>query len=98
MSCSAGATMMPSAADVTEPIDVLVLCHLAKELGAICAHAGKDVLDVFDVDHRDPQTAAASVEAHLYRFARRADAHGCCAGPEASAGATISYSIGPGGA
>jgi hypothetical protein len=36
------------AADVTEPIFVLVLRQLANELGAMGAKAGKDVLDVFD--------------------------------------------------
>src|SRR5205085_5816879 len=39
------------AADVTEPIAVLVLRHLANELGAMGAQAGKDVLDVFDGEH-----------------------------------------------
>src|SRR5438093_702089 len=38
-------------ADVTEPIAVLVLRHLAKEFGAVGAQAGKDVLDVIDGEH-----------------------------------------------
>jgi hypothetical protein len=35
------------AAEVTEPVAVLVLRHLAEEFGAVGAQAGKDVLDVF---------------------------------------------------
>jgi hypothetical protein len=36
------------AADVAEPIDVLVLLQLADEFGAVGAQAGDDVLDVVD--------------------------------------------------
>ena len=39
------------AADVTEPILVLVLRQLANEFGAMGAQAGKDVLDAFDGEH-----------------------------------------------
>src|SRR5918995_2092924 len=39
------------AADVTEPILVLVLHHLADELGAVAKQAGKDVLEVVDGEH-----------------------------------------------
>jgi hypothetical protein len=36
------------AADVTEPIAVLVLLQLANEFGAVGVQAGKDVLNVLD--------------------------------------------------
>ena len=39
------------AADVTEPIAVLVLLQLANEFGAVGVQAGKDVLNVFDGEH-----------------------------------------------
>src|SRR5438034_10938335 len=39
------------AADVTEPIAVLVLHHLADEFGAIGLQPGKDVLDVLYGEH-----------------------------------------------
>src|SRR5438093_1652425 len=38
-------------ADVAEPIAVLVLHHLADEVGAVGLQAGKDVLDVVDGEH-----------------------------------------------
>src|SRR6266568_124072 len=43
------------AAEVTEPVAVLVLRHLAEEFGAVGAQAGKDVLDVFDGEHNAMQ-------------------------------------------
>ena len=39
------------AADVAEPIEILVLPHLADELGAVSPHAGNDVVDVVDGEH-----------------------------------------------
>src|SRR3712207_9209141 len=39
------------AADEAEPVAVLVLRHLADELGAVSAKAGNDVLDVVDGEH-----------------------------------------------
>src|SRR5689334_1630735 len=39
------------AADVTEPILVLILGHLAHEFCATSAQAGKDVVDIFDGEH-----------------------------------------------
>jgi hypothetical protein len=42
------------AADVTEPIGVLVPHHLADELGAVGAQAGKDLLHVVDGEHDAP--------------------------------------------
>src|SRR5262245_34287438 len=44
------------AADVTEPIAVLVLRHLANEFGAVGPKARDDVLDVVDGEH-DPTYA-----------------------------------------
>jgi hypothetical protein len=38
------------AADVAEPIAVLVLLQLANQFGAMGVQAGKDVLDVFDIE------------------------------------------------
>jgi len=46
------------AADVAEPIDVLVLRQLADEFGAVGAQAGNDVLDVAGL--RGPRVAALS--------------------------------------
>jgi hypothetical protein len=44
--------MMPSgAADVEEPIEVLVLLQLADELGAMSQQTDKDVLDIVDGEH-----------------------------------------------
>src|SRR5215831_852159 len=43
------------AAEVTEPVAVLVLRHLAEEFGAVSAQAGKDVIDVFDGEHDSMQ-------------------------------------------
>src|SRR5712691_136585 len=39
------------AAEVAEPIEILVLRHLADELGAVSPHAGNDVVDVVDGEH-----------------------------------------------
>src|SRR5262249_57510483 len=39
------------AADVAEPIAVLVLRHLSNELRALGVQAGKDVLNVVDSEH-----------------------------------------------
>ena len=39
------------AAEVAEPIEILVLPHLADELGAVSPHAGNDVVDVVDGEH-----------------------------------------------
>jgi hypothetical protein len=39
------------AAEVAEPIEILVLRHLADELDAVSPHAGNDVVDVVDGEH-----------------------------------------------
>src|SRR5262249_14390219 len=39
------------AADVAQPVEVLVLLDLADELGAVRLQAGKDVVDVLDGEH-----------------------------------------------
>ena len=39
------------AADVAEPVAVLVLHQLADEFGAVSAQAGNDILDVVDGEH-----------------------------------------------
>src|SRR5438309_7289859 len=44
------------ATDVAETVFVLVLHHLADELGAVGLQAGKDVLDVVDGEHDAPDT------------------------------------------
>jgi hypothetical protein len=38
-------------AEVAEPIEILVLRHLADELGAVSPHAGNDLVDVVDGEH-----------------------------------------------
>jgi hypothetical protein len=67
LSCSASATMMPSgAADVTEPIAVLVLRQLADEFGAVGVQARKDVINVFDGEHN--ATYAQRVRRCVFRL------------------------------
>ena len=39
------------AAEVTEPIEVFVFRDRTDELGAMCLHAGDDVVDVVDGEH-----------------------------------------------
>jgi hypothetical protein len=39
------------AAEVAEPIEILVLRHLTDKLGAMSLHAGYDVVDVVDSEH-----------------------------------------------
>ena len=39
------------AAEVAEPVDALVLRHLAEEFGAVGAQAGDGVVDVVDGEH-----------------------------------------------
>jgi hypothetical protein len=41
----------PGATQEAEPVDVLVLRHLADELGTVAAQAGDDVVDVLDGEH-----------------------------------------------
>jgi hypothetical protein len=38
-------------AEVAEPVEILVLRHLADELGTMSPHAGYDVVDVVDSEH-----------------------------------------------
>jgi hypothetical protein len=51
------------AADVAEPIAVLVLLQLANEFGAVGVQAGEDVLDVFDGERMPGVFAGAFVSA-----------------------------------
>src|SRR6266849_622216 len=54
------------AADVTESIDVLVLHHIAKKFGTMCAQADKDIVDVIDGEHDAPY--AQRVRRCVYRL------------------------------
>ena len=52
------------AADVAEPIAVLVLLQLADQFGAMGMQAGKDVLDVFEVWLRDVTAGGRYLDLH----------------------------------
>lgn len=55
--------MMPGgAAEVAEPEDVLVLCYLAEEFGAVGVQAGDGVVDVIDGEHDTMQAQACWAE------------------------------------
>ncbi len=58
--CSARATMMPAAAEIAEPVAVLVLRHLAEEFRAVGAQTGVDVVDGDTLLNFTPVTAGRS--------------------------------------